>query len=234
MRQILILGLLLCFAQIVHAKEDYGVLRTLTVSGFGEVSTVPDIVAIDITLRDEEKTASKALREVTKASDQLIAALRAAGIAQKDLVTRGLDLNRYYKNNSYSKADFMGFRAEARLSLTARNIGELGAMLDLLLDNGVDGIGMLMFRSSAAAKLQDEARQAAVADAKRKAELYAASSGVALGDLLELREADTGGSMPLMRGAIAMSADMVNPVATGNLTYSQNLIAVFDIQPIQD
>ena len=37
-----------------------------------------------------------------------------------------------------------------------------------------------------------------------------------------------------MRGAIAMSADMVNPVATGNLTYSQNLIAVFDIQPIQD
>jgi len=128
----------------------------------------------------------------------------------------------------------MGFRAEARLSLTVRNIGELGAMLDLFLDNGVDGIGMLMFRSSAGAKLQDEARQAAVADAKRKAELYAASSGVALGDLLELREADTGGSMPLMRGAIAMSADMVNPVATGNLTYSQNLIAVFDIQPIQD
>lgn len=53
MRQILILGLLLCFVQIVHAKEDCGVLRTLTVSGFGEVSTAPDIVAIDITLRDE-------------------------------------------------------------------------------------------------------------------------------------------------------------------------------------
>ena len=101
-----------------------------TVSGFGEVGTVPDIVAIDITLRDKEKTASKALREVTK---PLINCCRIKG---RRYCTKGpcdarLDLNRYYKNNSYSKADFMGFRAEAGLILTVRNIGELGAMSDL-------------------------------------------------------------------------------------------------------
>lgn len=233
MQRSMIVLLLIWCAQMSWAGEQ-NPPKTLTVLGKGEVNTVPDIVSINVSLRQEAKKASKAMTSLTELSDNLIIALLKFGLETKDLRTRGLRLERYYKNDSYKKREFLGFRAETTLVLTVRDLEKLGQIFDLLLEENVEEMGGLNFSSSRAGVLREKARREAVKNARKKAMIYAQESGVILGDVIKISDKLPAQGFAKMRGAVLMSDATQNPVAAGEIGFGQTVEMVFEIQPAQE
>ena len=114
--------------------------------------------------------------------------------------------------------------------MTVRALGKVSDVLDRMVDAGVTDVGNVAFLHSDPAKALDQAREAAVADARRKAELYARASGFTLGRVVWLTEGGAltpPGSMPMFRAQASMAAPV--PIAPGEDTLRVQITVGFDI-----
>ena len=113
------------------------------------------------------------------------------------------------------------------LMVRVRDLSILGEVLDAVARDGANSFEGLTFGLADPAAAGDAARRAAVADARRKAALYAEAAGVALGPLLSFAESG-GAPVPQMmaRAEMAMASDAV-PVAPGELTLTQRVTLTY-------
>jgi uncharacterized protein YggE len=118
----------------------------------------------------------------------VIAALRDGGVAQKDIATTQFSVQPVYTTQSNTEPKLTGFSASNQVAVTIRQMDKVGDITDRMVAAGATNIGNLVFLHSDASKLLDQAREAAVADARRKSELYARASGVGLGKVLWINE----------------------------------------------
>ena len=95
----------------------------------------------------------------------------------------------------------VGYRASNRVTVRLRDVTKVANVIDTLVGAGANDIGGINFTVSQASKLLDEAREKAVADARRKAEIYAKAAGVTLGAPLSISE--EGAPVPVYRGKMA-------------------------------
>ena len=192
---------------------------TISVTGEAQVSVAPDLAQIDGGVSTEAKTAREASDANNKAMAAILAALKAAGIADADMQTSRLSL---YPQSAPVRpngpAQITGYRASNRVTIRVRDVTKVANVIDTLVGAGANEIGGINFVVSQASKLLDEARERAVADARRKAEIYARAAGVTLGAPLSISEEGNAPPMPYRR----MSAGMVAaaPVAQGEETLS--------------
>jgi hypothetical protein len=148
----------------------------------------------------------------------VLLALKAAGIAEKDVQTSRLSLQPQYAPNRPGPSPVVGYRASNRVTIKVRDVSKVAGVIDTLVGAGANEIGGINFMVSQASKLLDEARDKAVADARRKAEIYARAAGVTLGAPLSISEDGNAPPMPYRNRMSAMVARA--PVAQGEETLS--------------
>jgi len=193
----------------------------ISVSGEATMSAAPDLAQIDAGVANDAKSAKEASDANNAAMNKVLAALKGAGIAEKDYQTSRLSLQpQYGQNKSTGASPVVGFRASNRVTVKIRDVTKVAAVIDTLVGAGANDIGNISFEVTQASKLLDDARGQAVADARRKAEIYAKATGVTLGAPLSIAEG--GAPMPLFKGRMAapMAAAPQAAVAPGEETLS--------------
>lgn len=235
-RSIPLLAVLTVFAVAVPpalAADMAAEPRTITVQGTGEVATSPDMAEVTVGVTREAPTAEPALTGVATAMEHVLRAARSFDIADRDIQTRSVNVQPRYARPPGARpgeaAKISHYVATYQVHLRIRDIGKLGVILDALVAAGANQMHGVQFTLSDPKTAMDEARRKAVADARARAELYAAASGVKLGKVLRIAEASTAGPRPLMMTASAIEARSV-PIAPGETTIRANVRMVFAIE----
>ena len=160
----------------------------ISVTGEATVSVAPDQAQIDGGVTSDAKTAREASEANNAAMGKVLLALKGAGIEEKDYQTSRLSLQPQYAPNRTGSSPITGYRASNRVTIRVRDVTKVANVIDVLVGAGANDIGGINFTVSQASKLLDEAREKAVADARRKAEIYAKAAGVTLGEPLSISE----------------------------------------------
>jgi hypothetical protein len=191
----------------------------ISVTGEASVSVPPDQAQIDAGVTTDAKTAREASDANNAAMGKVLLALKGAGIDEKDYQTSRLSLQPQYAPNRSGPSPVTGYRASNRVTVKLRDVTKVASIIDVLVGAGANELGGINFMVSQASKLLDDIRDKAVADARRKAEIYAKAAGVTLGEPLSISE--DGGSAPVFRGKmVGGMAASAAPVAQGEETLS--------------
>jgi uncharacterized protein len=191
---------------------------TISVTGEASTSAPPDLARIEAGVTTDAKTAREASNANNDAMGKMLLALKSSGIAEKDYQTSQVSLQPQYANQSRPGPNVLtGYRATNRVTVKIRDILKVASVIDGLVAAGANDLGGISFSVSNASKLLDDARTQAIADARRKAEIYAKAAGVTLGTPVSISE-EGGGGPPVMyrRAAAPMAAGV--PVAPGEET----------------
>jgi len=204
-------------------------VATISVSGEAQVSAPPDLAQIDAGVSTEAKTAREASEANNAAMGRVLLALKGAGIDEKDFQTSRLSLQPQYAPNRSGPNAVVGYRAGNRVTIKLRDVTKVAATIDLLVAAGANELGGINFMVSSASKLLDDAREQAIADARRKAEIYARAAGVTLGSPVSISEEGAPGPAPFRRMAAGMAASA--PVAQGEETLQVTVSVSWAIKP---
>ena len=206
----------------------------ISVSGEATVSVAPDLAQIDGGVTSEAKTAREASDANNAAMGKVLLALKGAGIAEKDYQTSRLSLQpENAPNRPGGPIAIVGYRASNRVTVRLHDVTKVAGVIDTLVAAGANDIGGINFMVANASKLLDDARAQAVADARRKAEIYAKAAGVTLGVPLSISEEGAPGPI-LYRAKLATNAMAASaPVAQGEETLHVNVSVSWAIKPGQ-
>jgi len=215
------------FALLASALPAYA--GTISIEGRGEVRAAPDMATINSGVTTQGTTAREALDANTAAMDELIAALKEAGIAPRDIQTSGFSVNPNYvysderDANGYSLPPRInGYQVSNTVTVVVRDLEDLGSILDTSVTVGANTVNGVAFSVADPSDLLDEARKAAFADAREKAELYAGVSGATLGDLVSITEQQSfNAPQPYpMYARAEMAASAPVPVEAGEMSFA--------------
>ena len=193
------------------------------------MSVPPDQAQIDGGVASDAKTAREASDLNNAAMGKVLLALTGAGIDAKDYQTSRLSLQPQYAPNRTGPSAVLGYRATNRVTIRLRDVNRVANIIDVLVGAGANDIGDIQFMVSQASRLLDEAREQAVADARRKAQIYARAAGVTLGEPLGISE--NGSPSPVFRGKLASGMAASAPVAQGEETLSVTVSVSWAIKP---
>jgi uncharacterized protein YggE len=186
--------------------------KLVTVTGEATVAVAPDMAAIRIGVTSQGKTAREASEANGKQMTSVLAAIKSTGVADRDVQTSRLSLQPQYDPNKAGTARLTGFQVTNQVTIKIRDIDQLPTILDHTIAAGANEMSGIEFIVSEQSKLLDQARDDAIADARRKAELYAKAAGAKLGPVVSI--AEEGSSAPPRPMVQAMRAGGV-PVAPG-------------------
>ena len=189
----------------------------ISVTGEASVSVAPDQAQIEGGVTSDAKTAREASEANNAAMGKVLLALKAANVDEKDIQTSRLSLQPQYAPNRPGPSPVVGYRASNRVTVRLHDVTRVAGTIDTLVGAGATDIGGINFSVSNASKLLDDAREQAIADARRKAEIYARAAGVTLGAPLSISEEGAPGPMPFRKMAVGMAASPA-PVALGEET----------------
>lgn len=204
---------------------------TVSVTGEASISVPPDLAQVDSGVTTEAKTAREASEANNKAMGGVLQALKNAGIAEKDIQTSRLSLSPQSAPNRNANAPFLivGYRASNRVTVTIRDITKVADTIDVLVSAGANEISGISFMVSKASKVLDDARSEAIADARRKAEIYAKAANISIGAPISISEETAPGPMPYRKMAADMAASA--PVAQGQETLRVSVSVSYEIKP---
>jgi uncharacterized protein len=206
----------------------------ISVIGEANVSVAPDLAQIDGGVTSDAKTAREASEANNAAMGKVLLALKGAGIDEKDYQTSRLSLQPQFAPNykpSERTSGIVNFRASNRVTVRVRDVTKVAGIIDVLVGAGANEIGGINFTVTQASKVLDEAREKAIADARRKAEIYARAAGVTLGEPISISE--EGAPTPMFRGKMAAPMAVGAPVAQGEETLSVTVNVTWAIKPAQ-
>jgi uncharacterized protein YggE len=217
------------FAAPVLAQTQTMPPAVISVTGEATVSVPPDLAQIDGGVMSEAKTAREATDANNAAMGKVLLALKGAGIDEKDFQTSRLSLQPQSAPNRTGPTAIVGYRASNRVTIRLRDVAKVASVIDTLVAAGANDIGGINFMVSQASKLLDEAREQAIADARRKAEIYAKAAGVTLGAPLSISEEGNAAPVPYRKMAAGMAASA--PVAQGEETLAVTVSVSWSIKP---
>ena len=212
---------------------------TISIDGRAEVTAPPDTAFVTSGVTTQGETARDALDANTKAMAELIAALKASNIEAKDIQTSGFSVNPNYvysderDANGYTKPPkISGYQVSNSVTVRVRDLPSLGQVLDKAVTVGANTINGVSFTVADPSKLFDEARKAAFADAKEKAELYADVAGVGLSRILSISENQNFSQPPqpyMMKSAMADVSAAPVPVQAGEMSFAVNVSVQWEL-----
>jgi len=215
------------------ARREPGPRRTITVTGEGEARGKPDIARATVGVDATAVKVGTALQEANTRMDALLAAVRRAGVGDKDI--RTTDFSVYFEQDPTPPRAGDSGRSSGRyhvrnaVEITIRDLARASDVLDAALAAGGNAASGLSFAIGDPAPLRARAREDAVADARKRAEALARAAGVALGPVLSISEGTGAGPRPMAPRMMAMSAGP--PVEAGELAESAQVEIVWAIAP---
>jgi uncharacterized protein YggE len=217
----------------VAAQETRPREPLISVSGEGEASVAPDMAVVSFSVVRNGATADSALSANSAAMKEVLAALKAEGIADRDIQTSNFSIYPQYrhsepKNGVVDPPQIIGYEVSNGLTLKIRDLGKLGGLIDKSVKLGVNQGGQISFTNDNSDEAMKNARKAAVAEALEKAKTLTEAAGVKLGRIVEISENAARPPQPMMRMAMAkdMAAEAV-PVAAGENTYRVTVNVTF-------
>lgn len=218
------------FAQTAPERPISG--TRLDVSAQGEVKRAPDLVTIGAGVVTQAATAGAAMTENARRMTATIAALRKAGIAERDIQTSALNLAPQYRYGQNQPPVITGYQASNQVNVRFHDIARSGAVLDALVAAGANQISGPGFEVEDADAALDEARAQAVAKARARAELYAKAAGLRVKRILSISESGGDYRPPAPRMMVQMAAKEAfdTPVAPGEQSLSVNIAVSFELE----
>ena len=180
--------------------------RTISVSGSGRASTVPDVADVRLGVSVTRKTVGEARTTAAELGAGVVAAVAALGVARSDIRTDALVVQPEYDYKD-GVQQLRGQSVSHQYVLVVRDLDQLGRVVDGALAAGATTLDEVAFRTAEPAPAFAAARVAAFRDARARAEALAAEAGVVLGDVIAIAEADpTGAPRPFGLGKARMMA----------------------------
>ena len=164
--------------------------RTVTMTGSGEATAVPDQVVFDVSVRMMRPDLEDALAGSNKTMEKVLDALEAQGVARKDVQTTGLEMDPVYDYPRYSAPVLKGYRVTQRAAVLVTELKAAGKAVTAVVTSGGNAVrvGDIRLKIGDPEAALAKARTQAVEEATRKAQEYAEATGQELGDVLTLRE----------------------------------------------
>jgi uncharacterized protein len=224
-RSIYLSFLLAVFVAAAPAFPAQAIDKLVTVTGEASLSVAPDAAVIRIGVTSVGRTAKAASEINAKEMTAVLAAIKANGIAERDIQTSRLSLQPQYDPNKAGTARLLGFQVTNQLTVTIRDIGKLPELLDSAVGAGANEMSGIEFIVSKQSNLLDQARGEAIVDARRKAELYAKAAGAKIGPVLAITEEGASPPHPVMK---ALRAGAV-PIAPGEQTLRASVTVSYEL-----
>jgi hypothetical protein len=205
----------------------------LDVSATGDVTRVPDVAIISAGVVTRSPTATGAIQDAADRMQRVLAALKRAGIEDRDIQTSNLNLNPEYRYENNQPPQLVGYSASNQLTIRFRDIRNSGKILDALVGQGanqINGPNLTIDKPEAAL---DEARAKAVANGRARAELYARALGMRVVRLVSMSE--SGGyaippappPMPMAERSVGFAKTDIVP---GEQKLQVTLSMIFELQ----
>jgi len=205
--------------RFAHGADSTGT-KTITVTGNGVVTSVPDRASWQFGVTAQAATAKDALTQASSTATALIAALKSAGVASADLQTS--DVSLYPQTDSDGRA-IVGYQASE--SVTARiAIAKAGGLVDAAVTAGAGTVSGPSLDTADQSSLYQQALAKAVGDAKAKAKALADAAGLTLGSPKSIAEGSSPTPMPM---PYAKAADASTPVEAGTQETDAMVTVVF-------
>ena len=203
----------------------------LNVSAQAEARRVPDVATISAGVVTQAADGNTAMRQNAEQMAKVMAAIKAAGIAEKDIQTSGISLNPQYRYVENEAPSITGYQATNTVSLKVRDITKLGKVLDSLAAQGANQINGPSFQIDQPEPVYDEARLAALKKAKDRAETYAKALDLKVRRIISISEGGGGGfrPVPMMAMSARGKAEMDTAVSPGETEVSVSLDVVFEL-----
>jgi uncharacterized protein YggE len=213
-------------AMMLAAGSVRAAEKLVTVTGEASIAVEPDMATMRVGVSSQEKTAREASEANARQMTGVLAAIKGAGVAERDVQTSRLSLQPQYDPNKGTPR-LTGFQASNQVTIRIRDVDSLPIVLDRAIAAGANEMSGIEFGVSEQSKLLDQARDDAIADARRKAELYAKAAGAKLGHVVSITEE---GSAPPPRPMQAMRAGAV-PIAPGEQTLRATVTVSYELTP---
>ena len=166
--------------------------RRIVVSGEGEATAMPDLAIMTLGVVREAPTAREALDANNKAMAKVIAAMKASGVADRDLQTARVQIHPRYdylkKPRGTQETKLVAYMVSNTLTVRVRYLSEVGELFDKAVTLGVNEGGGLAFINDDVSAMMTEARKEAVADALEKAKIISEAAGVKLAEIIDISE----------------------------------------------
>lgn len=206
----------------------------ISVTGEGEVSVAPDMAIVNLSVIREADTAKSALAANSTAMKQVLDALKAAGIAERDVQTSNFTIQPRYQQPPRDKPQdpkIIGYSVSNEVTVRIRKLDEAGGIIDKVVGLGVNQGGGINFVKEDTKAVMTEARKRAVADAIEKARTLVEAAGAKLGPVLSIGEGGAGPRpVPYAAAPMRMAAEKAVPIASGENTYQTQVNMVFEIE----
>lgn len=207
---------------------------TVNLSSFGEMRITPDQATINLGVSSRAATAQEAMRLNNTAMNQVVAALRRQGIAEREIQTSGLNLSPQTVYRETEAPRVTGYEASNQVTVTVNDLAKLGPTVDAVVASGSNQINGISFGLKNPEAAENAARQDAVRSLKAKADLYAAATGHRVRRLVAINEgssfSNTPPPMPMYRMAATQAADASTPVAAGELRVRVDVSATYELE----
>jgi len=231
------LALAATFAALPASADDINERPTLTANGEGIAYVTPDIAIVSIGVTTRGATAAEALAANSKDLAAVITSIKGEGVAEKDIGTSGLSIYPVYEQPTDGQPQveapkILGYNVTNEVRVTIRDISKSGGILDKVVSAGANQVNGITFDNADRTASQDDAIAAAIADARRKAEVMAKAAGVKLVRITNVQASVGGGMMPMYARADMMSAAAPPvPVMPGQQQVNGNATVTWEIAP---
>jgi uncharacterized protein len=232
-------GAAVCAAYILSfpavAEAQHTVQPTLNgtrleISVRGEVKRVPDVAVISTGVITQSADAATVMRDNAARMARVLAALKRAGVADKDITTSAVNLSPQYRYNNNQPPVITGYQANNQVTVRFRDITRSGAILDALVKEGsneINGPSLTIDNPEAAL---DEARVAAIKAGRTRAEIYAAAVGMKIKRIVSISENDGMSVVPRpMMQMMAKSAEADTVIMPGEQSLGMTVTMVFEL-----
>lgn len=216
--------------QSIVAATNTSPVRQITVVGKGEAKATPDTASVQLGVQSEAETARQALTDNNTQMQAMIAKLKELGVADKDIQTSNISIYPRYDDKG---RDVLGYQVSNTVTVTIRNISQTGELLDKVVDAGANSVMGIAFTIDQPNQLEQTAREAAIRDARARAEAMAQTSNSALGQVLSITENIGATPPPIYPMAEArMAADAAGsvPIQSGEQTINAQVQITFELR----
>lgn len=228
-------------AQEVPVRSENSAFTGIVVQGTGEVQVTPDLVRLTLGVENQGREASGVAQENARKTDALIKAVKAAGVADKDVRTANFSLNPQYDYNNQKAGQaptIVGYQASNTVLVTIRKIADAGKVIDAAVQAGGNAANGVAFdlNDDTRDTAENAALQKAILDATRKAQVIAKAAGVSNIALVAVQEGVA--APPPIRPLFRMSAMAAGapapstPVEAGQQTVTASVTVRFAFTPV--
>jgi uncharacterized protein YggE len=203
---------------------------TIVVSGTGRIAVDPDVAELRLGVAVSRPSVDAARAAAAESMTAILAAVGAAGVAPRDVRTTLLSVQPRYDYRDGKAPTLVGYDLANIVEVTARDLANLGAIVDGSLSAGATSLDGLSFRVDDPREAERAARVAAVAEARSRAEILAEAAGVAIGGVVGIVEGGPPPTWPQPKAQmLRAAADTGTPVEAGTTEISVTVTVTFQI-----